>query len=54
MKQKKKNNNNNKERNINNNICEHMLISKLKVTNSLKADFTEFAWAVSWLPSFYF
>ena len=49
-----------KKRNIGNNICEHMLISNLKVTNSLKitnslkVDFTEFAWAISWLPSFYF
>ena len=32
-----------KKRNINNNICDHMLISNLKVTNSLKVDFTEFA-----------
>ena len=31
-----------------------MLISNLKVTNSLRVDFTEFAWAVFWLPSFYF
>ena len=31
-----------------------MLISNLKVTNSLKADSTEFAWAIFWLPSFYF
>ena len=31
-----------------------MLISNLKVTNSLKVDFTGFAWAVFWLPSFYF
>ena len=26
----------------------------LKVTNYLKVDFTEFAWAVFWLPTFYF
>ena len=44
----------NKLENINNNICEHMLISNLKVTSSLKVDFAEFAWAVFWLPSFYF
>ena len=31
-----------------------MLISNLKVTNSLKVDFREFAWAVFWLPSFNF
>ena len=31
-----------------------MLISNLKVTNSLKVDFTEFAWAVFWLPNFFF
>ena len=37
-----------------NNICEHMLISNLKVSNSLKVDFTEFTRAVFWLPSFYF
>ena len=37
-----------------NNICEHMLISNLKVANSLKVDFTEFKRAVFWLPSFYF
>ena len=39
---------------IKNNICEHMLISNLKVTNSLRVDFIEFAWEVFWLPSFYF
>ena len=31
-----------------------MLISNLKVTNSLKVDFTEFTWAVLWLPGFDF
>ena len=26
----------------------------LKVTNYLKVDFADFAWAVFWLPTFYF
>ena len=37
---------------MDNKICEHMLISYLKVTNSLKVDLTDFAWVVFWLPSF--
>ena len=31
-----------------------MLINNLKVTNSLKVDFTEFSWAVFWIPIFNF
>ena len=37
-----------------NKICEDMLLSNLKVTNSLKVYFTEFAWEVFCLSSFYF
>ena len=44
----------NKQRNINNIIYEKILISNLWVINSLKVDFTEFAWALFWLSSFYF
>ena len=43
-----------KDKYINKNIYEHKLIGNLKVTNSLNADFTKFARAVFWLPSFYF
>ena len=49
--QKKKTKNKNKNKNK---TKQKKLIGNLKVTTSLNVDFTKFARAVFWLPSFYF
>ena len=57
LRPKKNNNNNNQQKKKNKkkqSKTKKKLIGNLKVTNSLNVDFTKFARAVFWLPSFYF